>query len=194
MASAARAWFCTISRSGMLSISPAPNTGVGMRNTTLLCASSVAKSGWLTLQPGASVRPVIVNRPCTPPSGEPSALRTKRASRTGPFALRNDGSLLVAWLSFANATCGFTLGLVPPIAGCEWQPPQLSRFIVGPRPPATSSTSLKSSLLTSKAASWVGVKPDNALPASAPTVRGPGSLALEGGGVQVDVPSDCGPS
>ena len=29
----------------------------------------------------------------------------------------------------ANATCGFTAGLVPPVAGCEWQLPQPSRFI-----------------------------------------------------------------
>ncbi len=29
----------------------------------------------------------------------------------------------------ANATCGFTAGLEPPTAGCEWQPPQLSRFM-----------------------------------------------------------------
>ena len=49
-------------------------------------------------------------------------------------------------LRLANATCGFTAGLEPPTAGCEWQPPQLSRFMVGPSPSATFSASAKSAL------------------------------------------------
>ena len=67
----------------------------------------------------ASERPAIVNSACTPPSGEPSALRTRRASRTGPLAVMNEGRLLAAPSSVAKATCGLTGGLVPPIVGCE---------------------------------------------------------------------------
>lgn len=43
----------------MLSIKPAPNTGVGMRKIILAVSE---KFGWLIAQPaGASERPVIVN-------------------------------------------------------------------------------------------------------------------------------------
>src|SRR5258707_1162840 len=44
------------------------------------------------LQPAASERPVITNRLCTPPSGDPSRLRTKRAPRPGPLAVPNGGT------------------------------------------------------------------------------------------------------
>ena len=44
----------------MLSIKPAPKTGVGMRKIIL---PVLEKSGWLIAQPGASLRPAIVNMP-----------------------------------------------------------------------------------------------------------------------------------
>ena len=81
--------------------------------------------------------PAIVNRSWTPPSDG------NRASRTGPLGVMKDGSVFVAWLSrvLKNATCGFPVGgLVPPTAGLMWQPEQLLRFMVGPRPSVTPST------------------------------------------------------
>ena len=46
---------------------------------------ALLKSGcWIAHAAGASLRPVITNRSCTPPSGIPSALPRNRASRTGP--------------------------------------------------------------------------------------------------------------
>src|SRR5437867_384576 len=54
--------------SGMVSIKPPPNTGVGMRKVRLRVFE---KSGWLMAHPdGLSERPVMVKRSCTPPSGE----------------------------------------------------------------------------------------------------------------------------
>jgi hypothetical protein len=185
LAAVSDAWLRRISLSGIASISPAPNTGVGMRKITLRFATAAPKSGCAMLQPGASVRPTTVNSACTPPSGVPSALRTKRASRTGPSARMNDGNLLVAPFLLANATCGFTGGLVPPTLGCAWQPPQLSRFIVGPRPSSGSSASLKSVLPAMNAAVCGGVKLGSGAPASLAPARGPGSLAVDGGGVKL---------
>src|SRR5262245_35674041 len=171
------AWLARIARSGICSISPAPKTGVGIRKITLRRASSLSKSGCRSPQPGASDRPAMVKRSCTPPSGVPSALRTNRASRTGPFRATNDGMALVAPALFANAIWGFTGGLVPPTAGCRWQPPQLSRFIIGPRPSRTVSSSTKSSLPASKNASSLFISPAIAPPAPAAPPRTPGSLA-----------------
>src|SRR5260370_39049655 len=99
-----------------------------MRNMTLLLATAAAKFGCLMLQPGASDLPVITNRACTLPSGEPSGLRTKRASRTGPVAVIKDGTVFVAPAAVATATCGLVGGLLPPTAGGEWHPDQLSRL------------------------------------------------------------------
>src|SRR5260370_25692888 len=84
------------------------------------------------LQPAASERRVITNRLCTPPSGDPSRLRTKRASRTGPLAVTNGGTTFFAPIKVATVTCGFVAGLVPPIVGWEWHPEQLSRLNLGP--------------------------------------------------------------
>ncbi len=84
---------------------------------TLLFASCAAKSGCASVQPPASARPVMVKSACTPPSAVLSGLLTKRASRTGPFAAMNDGTVSVPPSLLAKATCGFTNGLVPPIAG-----------------------------------------------------------------------------
>ena len=92
----------------------------------------------------------------------------------------NGGTLFVMPCLLANATCGFTAGLVPPIDGCEWQPPQLSRFIVGPRPSSTSSASSKSSLPALNAASCGGVRLRSGRPALSLPARGPGSRALDG--------------
>ena len=116
------AWFARICASGICSISPAPNVGVGMRKITLLFASCVAKSGCASVQgPGgetfAPVRPVMVKIACTPPSAVPSGFFTNRASRTGPFSRMKEGTLSVPPFFVANATWGFTNGLVPPSAG-----------------------------------------------------------------------------
>ena len=107
----------------------------------------LAKSGCASVQPVARRRgPVIVNSACTPPSGVPSGCCTNRASRTGPFSGQERRHAVACRRPSANATCGLIAGLVPPIAGCEWQPPQLSRFMRGPSPSSTSSASSKSSL------------------------------------------------
>src|SRR5216684_7122443 len=176
---ASSTWFARIILSGICSIKPAPNTGVGIRKITLRRASSFSKSGCASTHPGASARPAIVKRSWTPPSGVPSAFFTNLASRTGPFGVINDGTVLVAPFTVANATWGFTAGLVPPTAGCKWQPPQLPRFIVGPRPSATVSFSSKSSLPALKNASSVLVSPAMGAPAPAAPPRTPGSLAAE---------------
>src|SRR5262245_13550153 len=101
-----------------------------------------------------------------------------RTSRTGPSADRKDGTRSRPPLAVAKATCGLTAGLVPPIAGCAWQPPQPSRFIVGPRPSSTSSASLKSSRPCSKNLCSLAVRPAIASPAPAGPKRTPGSRAL----------------
>jgi len=79
-----RVWIC--------SISPAPKSGVGMRNIKLLAAIACAKFGCDNLHDTAPVIPAIVNRSCTPPSDG------NRASRTGPVAVMNFGRLFVVWL------------------------------------------------------------------------------------------------
>ena len=109
-AAALAARLARIAESGICSIRPAPNTGVGMRKITLWLATCVAKSGCASVQPVAPTRPVIVKSAWTPPSGVPSGLRTKRASRTGPFAERKDGMMSVPPSAFANAICGFDHG------------------------------------------------------------------------------------
>src|SRR5438034_7916951 len=181
------AWFARIAWSGICSIRPAPNTGVGIRKITLRCAISFSKSGCTSMHPGASERPVMVNRSWTPPSGVPSGFLTNLASRTGPFAVMNDRTELAAPFRVANATWGFTGGLVPPTAGCKWQPAQLPRFIVGPRPSATSSSSTNSSVPALKKTSSVLVSPARGAPAPAAPPRTPGSRAVDdestGGGI-----------
>src|SRR6266849_4067675 len=108
--------------SGTASTNPRPNVGVGMRKMALFAATAAAKFGCWMLQPGASERPVMTKRSCTPPSGVPSGLRTKRTSRTGPFAVMNDGTVFLAPPVVAAATCGLVGGLEPPAAGCAWHP------------------------------------------------------------------------
>src|SRR5262245_13639337 len=160
-----------------------------MRKMMFLAATCASKSSCLALQvlalPVESTRPLITNKACTPPSGEPSGFFTKRASRTGPFALIKAGTVSVPPSLLANATWGLTDGLDPPAAGWIWQPPQLSRFILGPRPSGTSSGALKSSLPWLKNASWFAVNPDSGLPEAAAPPRTPGSWAAKPEGLGV---------
>src|SRR5437660_4952054 len=86
----------------MFDIRPEPNTGVGMRKIRLLAAAAAGKPGCCRLQAPASARPLTVNMVSTPPLGllrlaVPLALKKngKRASRTGPVAVMNDGMVLV---------------------------------------------------------------------------------------------------
>src|SRR6185437_9424685 len=136
----------------MLAIKPEPNTGVGMRKIRLLAFAAAVKPGCVKLQPAASARPLTVNMVSTPPFGlfrlaVPLALKKngKRASRTGPVAVMNDGMVLVlplttplaiTWLCGLAPILGKTLalGLDPPGAGCEWHAPHESRLNRGPRP------------------------------------------------------------
>src|SRR5215467_1649393 len=87
--------------SSMLAINPVPKVGVGMRKMMLLAATAALKLGCPKLQLPASDRPVTVNRSSTPPLGlavlaVPLALKKNgnRTSRTGPFAVMNDGMVL----------------------------------------------------------------------------------------------------
>src|SRR5580698_11081255 len=80
---------------------PAPNVGVGIRNIISFSAWAVAKLGCGKLQLPASDLPETVKISSTPPFGafvltEPFELKKngKRASRVGPFAVRNDGMVL----------------------------------------------------------------------------------------------------
>src|SRR6266542_2305918 len=138
------------------------------------------------LHPGASIRPAIVNRFETPPSGVPSGLSLKRASRTGPFAVMNHGTLLAPPASVASATCGLSAGEVPPVAGCAWHELQLFPLNLGPRPgsvsgtnfsPITDCSSLNSSNPAPKNFDSRGVMPGSAPPAPDGPGRTPGSVA-----------------
>src|SRR5215469_12545275 len=118
--------FARMAESGIASISPAPNNGVGMRKVRfgfppwpvngLPAGTNV---GWSMLQPTASLRPVMVNNACTSPSGVPLELRLKRVSRMGPLAVINQGTAFLAPLRVAIVIRGFAAGLVPPPAGWE---------------------------------------------------------------------------
>ena len=72
------------------------------------------------LQAPASLRPVITNRLCTPPSGTPFDC-TKRASRTGPFCASNHGIWLSAPCALTTLNSGLLAGLEPPTYGWAWQ-------------------------------------------------------------------------
>src|SRR5436190_5077761 len=88
----------TIAVSLIASISPLPNVGVGVRKLML---AVLPKSGCTMPHDPASGRPVMTNRSCTPPSGDPSGLFLKRTSRTGPLDLMNGG---IALLGLAKLT------------------------------------------------------------------------------------------
>ena len=140
-AAALACMFARIAESGIASMSPAPNIGVGMRKMMLEFPPwplsgfpAGRKSGWEILHPGASVRPVMTKRLCTSPSLEPLGFRLKRASRTGPFGAMNQGTTFLAPLSVATAIKGFCAGLDPPGAGCEWQDRHWLELKRGPSP------------------------------------------------------------
>ena len=160
----------------MDSTNPRPNVGVGMRKIILRV---LLKSGWRMEQPaGLSLRPTMVKMPCTPPSADPSGLRTNRTSRIGPSGVMKLGMWLAGAMNEARANCGLVLGgLDPPTAGNTWHPPHESRLNLGPRPPGTSSTSLNVPSASLKNAAWAGDMPvANAVPAPGAPPRTPGSL------------------
>src|SRR5581483_9842335 len=95
---------------------------------------------------GASVRPLITHKSCTPPSGVPSAFCLNRTAKVGPFDWMKGGIWFRAPFLVATAICGFTAGLVPPTVGRAWHEAQLSELNRGPRPAATFSTSTKAFL------------------------------------------------
>ena len=167
--------------SGICSISPAPKVGVGIRKMTLSAASWPSKSSCEMGQPLASAvpsfRPLTTNSAWTPPSRVPLGLCLNRASRTGPSRVMNDGTTLRAPKAVATSTCGFTAGLVPPMAGWEWQPTQLSRLKRGPSPSSSGSASWNSSSPAVKRSGCNPVRPSSILPAPAGPGRTPGSLA-----------------
>src|SRR3981189_2260554 len=138
------------------------------------------------LQPGVSEPPVITNRLCTPPSGDPSRLRTKRASRIGPLAVTNGGTTFFAPIKVATVTCGFVAGLVPPIVGWEWHPEQLSRLNLGPRPSRPAAPSWKPSFATSKYPPSTSLRPGSAPPAPGSPPLTPGSV----GALRDDAPPE----
>jgi hypothetical protein len=127
------------------------------------------------LQPGASLRPVITKRSCTPPSGVPSGLLTKRASRTGPVAVTKGGNVFIAPCAVATWTCGLAAGLDPPTDGCAWQPAQLLRLNPGPNPVGTVSTSLNTFFAALKKLSSFWLRPGRGPSAPGDPPRTPGS-------------------
>ena len=137
------------------------------------------KSGWAISHPGASVRPVMTKRSCTPPSLVPSGFRLKRASRTGPFGVMNQGTTFFAPLSVATWIKGFCAGLDPPGAGCEWQDRHWFELKRGPSPlflpPATTSISANRVSPSWKNAVSSAVRLLSGLPAPGAPPRTPGS-------------------
>src|SRR5271156_2086121 len=130
-----------IAESEIASMSPAPKTGVGMRKMMFgfpLCPDkgfpAGRKLGWAMLQPAASLRPVMTKRSCTSPSLVPFGFRLKRASRTGPFWVMNQGTKFFDPLRVATAIIGFCVGLDPPAAGCAWQDKHWFELKRGPSP------------------------------------------------------------
>src|SRR5579863_2889907 len=175
-----------IAASGIASISPAPNTGVGMRKMMFgLPPRPVSglpagrKSGCAILHAPASLRPVITNTSCTDPSAVPSGLSLNRASLIGPLAVMNHGTTFFAPWSVATAIKGFDGGLVPPTDGCAWQDWQLLELNRGPSPlfcpPVTDSTVTNRLSPSWKNAVSSGVRPGKGPPAPGAPPRAPGS-------------------
>src|ERR1700722_520651 len=180
--------FARIAESEIASISPAPKTGVGMRKMMFgfpPCAErgfpAGRKLGWAMLQPAASLRPVMTKRSCTSPSLVPLGFRLKRASRTGPFCVMNQGTTFFAPWREAIAIKGFCAGLDPPAEGCEWQDRHWLELKRGPKPlflpPVTTSISANLASPSLKNALSSAVKPCRGLPAPAAPPRTPGSVA-----------------
>jgi len=170
-------------------MSPAPNTGVGIRKIMFRFppwpVSGVPagrKSGWTMLQPGASVRPVITKRSCTEPSLTP-LLFLNRASRTGPLDVMNHGTVFFAPFKAATAIKGFCAGLVPPASGCEWQDRRWLELKRGPRPLfeplVTTSISANLACPSWKNAVSSAVRPFSGVPAPAGPPRTPGSTGAD---------------
>src|SRR5450432_4285401 len=115
-----------------------------------------------------------------------------RASRTGPLALMNEGTLLVAPSSIASSSCGLGMGfcgldkpgLLPPVAGCAWHMAQLFALKVGPSPdppspgilPETESTSIKAGMDWLNMLCSLAFKPGKDPPAAAGRCAGPGPV------------------
>src|SRR3954468_19005369 len=116
----------------------------------------------------------MVNRPATPPFGTPLTMPS-RPSRTGPFAVMNDGMTLMAPSRVATAICGLgrgsilllSPGLLPRIPGSLWHIAQLFPLKVGPSPipsspgsvPETESISSNRRIACSQATFSAGVSP-----------------------------------
>src|SRR5580692_5339665 len=138
------------------------------------------------LQPTASARPVITKRLCTEPSLTPLAF-LNRASRTGPFAVMNHGTLFFAPLKVATAIIGFCAGLDPPSSGCAWQDIHWLELNRGPNPlfvpPVTDSTSVNLACPSRKNAVSSAVSPFSGPPPPDGPPRTPGSTAPAFGAV-----------
>src|SRR6476620_8329335 len=131
------------------------------------------------LQPGGvSLRPMIVNSACTPPSDR------NRTSLIGPLLLMIlSATSRLTWVAGAAVICGFVAGLEPPAAGKLWQPPQLVKLNRGPKPssvfgivPLTDETSLNASKPVAKNFPSISDNPVIGPPAPAAPVRTPGSV------------------
>ena len=101
---------------------------------------------------------------------------------------------MVAPLKLATATCGLdpifgkceALGLVPPMAGCEWQLPQLFELYRGPKPscgcmgrfPPIERAAMKVAIPAANVADCPALRPGNGAPASIVSPRTPGSTAF----------------
>src|SRR5258708_7626285 len=131
------------------------------------------------LQPTASARPVITKRSCTEPSLTP-LLFLNRASRTGPFAVTNHGTVFFAPLKVATAICGFCAGLDPPSSGCAWQDMHWLELKRGPSPLfapfVTLSTSANRACPSRKYAVSSAVNPFSGPPAPDAPPLTPGSI------------------
>src|SRR6187455_906600 len=99
-----------------------------------------------------------------------------------------EGTVFVAPLAVASATCGLTDGLLPPTVGWAWQATQLRELKRGPSPssgapaivPKTEATSWKRPCASLKKSRMVvgllAATEESGPPAVAAPPRGPGSV------------------
>src|SRR4029077_3882674 len=178
-----------MAESGIASMSPAPNTGVGIRKIMfgfppwpVSGFPAVRKSGGAMLHPGPSVLPVITNRLCTEPPLTP-LLFLNRASRTGPFCVMNHGTVFFAPFKVATTIKGFCAGLDPTSSGCAWQEKHGLELKRGPRPLfeplVTDSISANFACPSWKNAVSSAVRPFSGVPAPAGPPRTPGSTGAD---------------
>src|SRR5258706_15716045 len=85
---------------------------------------------------GLSGRAEMVKISCTPPSGLPSVFLMNRASRPGPFAVMNEGTVFPGATVEALASWGLMAGVHPPRAAGLLQHAPESRVKRGPTPAA----------------------------------------------------------